>query len=171
MVFARLAESVKSFEGLSYERLAETKAQWPIVGRSDMYYGGTTYENKHGLGVHLTTAAERGEKTALPKADADAPLRSSENELLAVPITRLYDLGITVRTASLLSQRIGEPFAVLHPEAAKRLGVKPGQRVKVSFDGVEGEALVQTDDTIPAGVVLVPRSMGLADSANLCLRR
>ena len=28
--------------------------QWPIVGRGDLYYGGTTYENKQGLGVHLT---------------------------------------------------------------------------------------------------------------------
>ena len=39
--------------------------QWPIVGRGDMYYGGTTYENKQGLGVHL--ALDPG---SLPMASA-----------------------------------------------------------------------------------------------------
>jgi hypothetical protein len=34
--------------------------------------------------------------------------------------------------------------------------------VKISFGGVSGEALVKIDDTISAGVVAVPRSMGLA---------
>jgi NADH-quinone oxidoreductase subunit G len=161
-VFARLAASLKSFEGLTYDRLAEVKPQWPIVGRSDMYYGGTTYENKHGLGAHLSTAAERGEPVDLPGPQEMAALRPSENELLAVPITRLYDRGITVETASLLAKRIGEASVVLHPQAAKRLGVEAGQRVKLSFDSVSGEALVKIDETISAGVALVPRSMGLA---------
>ena len=65
-------------------------------------------------------------------------------------------------SAQLLDQRVGEPSVVLHPEAAKRLGVEAGQLVKISFSGVSGEALVKIDDTISAGVVAVPCSMGLA---------
>jgi anaerobic selenocysteine-containing dehydrogenase len=126
-----------------------------------MYYGGTTYENKHGLGVHLSTALERGEKPALVQPGQGASLRPKENELMAVPVTRLYDRGITVETASLLAQRIGEPTVLLHPDAAKRLGLEAGQTVTLSFDGVSGKALLQTDDTISTGVALVPRSMGL----------
>ncbi len=57
-VFDILSESVKSFEGLNYAKLAEVKEQWPIVGRSDLYYGGTTYENKQGMGVHLSAAGD-----------------------------------------------------------------------------------------------------------------
>ena len=53
----RLAASVKAFSGLSYLKLAEVAAQWPMVGRGDLYYGGTTYENTQGLGVHLALAA------------------------------------------------------------------------------------------------------------------
>jgi hypothetical protein len=34
--------------------------------------------------------------------------------------------------------------------------------VTVSFDGVSGQALLKIDETISAGVALVPRSMGLA---------
>jgi NADH-quinone oxidoreductase subunit G len=163
-LFEILAESVKSFEGLDYARLAEVKPQWPIVGRGDVYYGGTTYENKQGLGVHLTNAAQRGETVRIPRVHAsrEAAPRPKETELLAVPITKLYDSGTTVKSAQLLDQRVGEPSVVLHPEAAKRLGVEAGQMVKISFSGVSGEALVKIDDTISAGVVVVPRSMGLA---------
>ena len=52
-VMDRLAASVKAFSGVSYLKLAEVTDQYPIVGRADLYYGGTTYENKQGLGVQL----------------------------------------------------------------------------------------------------------------------
>jgi len=162
VTFDRIALAVKDFAGLDYVRLAEVKAQWPIVGRGDMYYGGTTYENTQGLGVQLSTAAQRGETVSLPKVQKEAALRPQENELLAVPVTKLYDRGLTVQSAELLNQRIGEATVSLHPEAAKRLGVEAGARVQISFDGVSGEAVVRIDETISAGVVLVPRSMGLA---------
>jgi hypothetical protein len=42
------------------------------------------------------------------------------------------------------------------------LGVEAGQQVKISFDGVSGEAVVKIDDTISTGIALIPRSMGLA---------
>ena len=38
--------------------LAEVKPQWPIVGRGDIYYGGTTYENTQGLGAHLSAGGD-----------------------------------------------------------------------------------------------------------------
>jgi hypothetical protein len=40
--------------------------------------------------------------------------------------------------------------------------VAAGQKLTLSFDGGGGEAIVKIDDTISTGVVLVPRSMGLA---------
>jgi NADH-quinone oxidoreductase subunit G len=161
-VFEILSESVKSFEGLSYAKLAEVKPQWPIVGRGDLYYGGTTYENTQGMGAHLSAAATRGEKVSIPRVQREAAPRPKENELLAVPVTKLYDRGTTVLPAELLEQRVGETSISLHPEAAKSLGVEAGQWVNVSFNGVSGEAVVKLDDTISVGVALVPRSMGLA---------
>jgi NADH-quinone oxidoreductase subunit G len=161
IVFDFVAATLAAFDGLDYSRLAEVTEQWPIVGRGDMYYGGTTYENKQGLGVHLSSAAQRGESYKLPAPKNVKSLRPKENELLAVPVTKLYDMGATVASATLLSQRIGEPSVALHPDAAKRLGVESGKRVKISFDGASGEAVVKIDETISAGVVLVPRSMGI----------
>jgi anaerobic selenocysteine-containing dehydrogenase len=82
--------------------------------------------------------------------------------LLAVPVTKLYDRGTTVLPAELLHERIGDAGVVLHPEAATNLGIEAGQTVNVSFNGMSGEAVVKLDDTIPVGVALIPRSMGLA---------
>jgi NADH-quinone oxidoreductase subunit G len=170
-VFQLLSNSVKSFTGLTYAKISEVKPQWPIVGRGDMYYGGTTYENTMGMGAHLTSAAERGETLSIPKVQraraepgrSEAALRPQENQLLAVPVNKLYDRGTTVMvSADLLRDRIGEPSIVLHPDSAKGLGVEAGQMVNISFDGVSGDAVVKLDEKVAVGVALVPRSMGLA---------
>jgi len=162
-VFEILADSIKSFEGLTYAKVSEVKPQWPIVGRGDMYYGGTTYENTMGLGAHLTAAAGRGETVSIPRVQREAAPRPREKELLAVPVNKLYDRGTTVMmSADLLRDRIGGPTIALHPEAAKNLGLEAGQLVNVSFNGVSGDAAVKFDDTISVGVALVPRDMGIA---------
>ncbi len=126
-----------------------------------LYYGGTTYQNRNGLGVQLSNAAQRGEKFNLPRLQRAAPLRPRENKLLAVPITRLYDRGVTLLPSILLERRIGEPFVALHSSAAEKLGVEAGQHVNLSLDGVSQDLMVKIDNSISAGVALVPRSMGL----------
>jgi NADH-quinone oxidoreductase subunit G len=159
-VFERLVASVASFADLTYAKISEVKAQWPIVGRGDMYYGGTTYENTMGLGAHLSGRGEAVQISRVPREKAPRP---KENELLAVPVNKLYDRGTTVmQSADLLRDRIGHPMIALHPDAAKNLGVEAGQLVSLSFDGVSGEARVKLDDTISVGVALVPREMGFA---------
>jgi NADH-quinone oxidoreductase subunit G len=164
-LFDILADSVKSFEGLSYSKLMELRPQWPIVGRSDLFYGGTTYENKHGMGATLTSGASRGETVNMPKAAKETSPRPKENELLAVPVTKLYDRGTTVMmSANLLRDWIGGPTISLHPNAARDLGVEADELVTVSFNGTSAEARVKLDDTISTGVALLPREMGFAIS-------
>lgn len=161
VVFEIMAADKPSFAGLNYSRLAEVEPQWPIVGRGDMYYGGTTYANKQGLGLQLTNAAQRGEKVSLPRVQKVTALRPKEKGLLAVPITRLYDRGQTVSFSGLLDQRVGEAFVALHPATAEKFGVAAGERVTLNLDGASEIVVVKTDDTVAAGVALVPRSMGL----------
>ncbi|MCI0554145.1 MAG: NADH-quinone oxidoreductase subunit NuoG [Anaerolineae bacterium] len=163
-VFDILSDSIKSFEGLNYARLAEVKEQLPIVGRGDLYYGGTTYENTQGLGAHLSAAATRGETVSIPRVHAsrEAAPHPKEKELLAVPINKLYDRGTTVLASDLLHERIGDARVALHPETAKRLGFEEGQMVNVSFNGTSGDAVVRLDESISHGIALVPRSMGIA---------
>jgi NADH-quinone oxidoreductase subunit G len=147
----KLASSLKAFAGFSYRKLAETKEQWPIVGRRDLYYGGTTYENRQGLGVQLALNAP----APIPSISVEF-LRPDEDQWLAVPVTRLYDRGLTVTTSELLRTHIGKAAVLLHPETAKRLGVAAGEQVMI----IGFRAEVRLDATVPASVALLPRSMG-----------
>jgi NADH-quinone oxidoreductase subunit G len=162
VVFDILANSLDAFNELSYEKLADVHGQWPIVGRGDLYYGGTTYENTHGLGVQLIPVAQVGGTVRISKVRKEAALRPKEKELLAVPVNKLYDMGVTIQSAELLGQRVGEAFVSMHSATVKKLGLEVGKPAKISFDGVNMEAVLKVDDTISTGVVLVPRSMGIA---------
>ncbi len=163
VLFERLAKAVKSFDGLTYAKLAEVRPQWPIVGREDLFYGGTTYENKHGMGMSLSTVPTRGETVSIPKIESESNLRPSKDELLAVPVNKLYDRGTTVMmSANLLREWIGGPTVSLHSDTARKLGVNDGDLVSIGFDGISGEVKVKLDDTISVGVALIPRDMGLA---------
>ncbi len=162
IVFDILANSLDAFADLSYETLAEVRGQYPIVGRSDLYYGGTTYENTQGLGIQLTPTAQTGGVVNIAKVKKEAALRPRENELLAVPVNKLYDRGVTINPTQLLDQRIGDAAITLHPSTASELGVEAGSRVKIKLGAVSAEVILKIDDTISTGVVLVPRSMGLA---------
>lgn len=162
VVFDILSHSIDAFTELNYAKLAEFHGQWPIVGRGDLYYGGTTYENTQGLGVQLVPTAQTEGTVRIPKVRKEAVLRPKEKELLAIPVNKLYDLGVMIASTELLEQRIGAATFTLHSTTAKKLGVAAGQKLTLSFDGGGGEAIVKIDDTISTGVVLVPRSMGLA---------
>jgi NADH-quinone oxidoreductase subunit G len=161
VVFEIMAADHPAFAGMNYSRLAEVEPQWPIVGRGDVYYGGTTYDNKQGLGVQLTNAAQRGEKVTLPRVPKVAVHRPKEKSLLAVPVSRLYDRGVVISYSPLLDQRVGEAFVALHPSTAEQFGIAAGERVTLNLDGASETVLVKLDDTISTGVALVPRSMGL----------
>jgi NADH-quinone oxidoreductase subunit G len=159
-VMARIAGRLPDYAGLSYTELARSTEQWPIVGRGELYYGGTTYENKQGLGVQLAPAAQRGESVSLGWPHWPE-IKIAEGSLLAAPFTRLYDRGRTVLPSKLLHQRIGQPYVVLHPSNAKELGIFEGDMVQVTLSGSTNVVAARLDKSLPAGVVLVPRSMGL----------
>ncbi len=53
LVMDQIAAAEPAFAGISYGKLAEVAEQWPLIGRNDLYYGGTSYQNSQGLGMHL----------------------------------------------------------------------------------------------------------------------
>jgi NADH-quinone oxidoreductase subunit G len=159
-VMSRIAGEVPAYRGLSYDRLAEVVEQWPIVGRQDLYYGGTTYENSQGTGLQLASAAERGENVPLgwpqlPVLDLPA------GALLAVPTTLLYDRGQTVLPSTLLHPRIPQPYVSLNPTTAGSLGILNGSSVQVRLNGSSTLVTARLDETLPEGIVLTPRSLGI----------
>ncbi len=159
-VFDRLAEAVPAFAGLDYARLAEVPEQWPLLDRSDLYYGGTAYENKQGVGVGLPNAVQRGAEVRLPAAEA-APQPRAAQGLQAVPVTRLYDRGALVTPSTLRVRLPSRAFVVLSEAEAARLGLRHRDEAVLTLDGVAYTVQVQVQAGVPAGVVLVPRSLGL----------
>jgi NADH-quinone oxidoreductase subunit G len=155
-LFVKLAETEAVFNGLTLVQLAETREQWPTISRSGIYFGGASFDNKDGLGVILPARAERPQGKAL----APATLKPSQQEILAVPVTRLYDRGGTVTASGMLKERISQRSLSLHPKDAEKLKVSAGERVVLRLSGRELDCALEIDAGQPEGVVLVTRSMG-----------
>ncbi|MQC26421.1 MAG: NADH dehydrogenase (quinone) subunit G [Chloroflexi bacterium] len=159
LAFEQLAARLPAYKDLTYGKLAETFEQWPIIGREDLYYGGTTYDNTQGLGVQPPSGAERGESPALSfEALTDPEKRKG---LLAVPVTRLYDLGLTVTTSEILATHWEQPHIVLSPADAEKLGLELGAQATIKLNNMQSPVAARIDNRVPKGVVLVPRSVGL----------
>jgi NADH-quinone oxidoreductase subunit G len=157
-VMIKLAETESAFAGISYNALAEVIDQYPIIGRGDMYYGGTAYDNKQGLGKSLTPRPSPKRERGASRGET---LRPKENELIAVPVTKLYDRGTTITPALRLNDRIGDPCVVLNPQTAAKIGIAQGAIALVSIADVSAAVIVKLDESIAAGVALIPRSMGV----------
>jgi hypothetical protein len=81
--------------------------------------------------------------------------------LLVVPVTRLYDRSVTLLPSGLLDQRMEKPAIYMGPDVADRQGLIAGGMVSLLLGGKAGAVQVVVDDSLPAGVVLLPRSLGL----------
>jgi NADH-quinone oxidoreductase subunit G len=164
-VFTCLAEKVPAFKGMSYKNLAQVGEQWPMIGRSDLYYGGSSYENAQGLGVHLSLPDQ-----IPPLAWPQVPeLNLVEGALMAVPITLLYDRGQTIHHSQLLHQRTPPAHIAVHPEVAQRLNIPNQAWVQFTVDGVLVVAILHSLEQVPLGVALVPRSLGMPIYAPLAI--
>ncbi len=153
-----IAAKYKTFKDISYANLAEVSQQWPLVGRGDVYYGGTTYANTQGLGKRLSLLKKEVNSTGLKPFEGKHP---NDSELLAVPVSHLYDRGVTVLPSTILHTHIGEASVCLHPDTARRFNVEPGSSVELTVNGTATMVKVLVDEKVPASVALLPRSMGI----------
>jgi NADH-quinone oxidoreductase subunit G len=177
LVMMRLAEAaaggtdaaetgaIGDYVGLSYPKISAVHEQWPIVHREDMFYGGTSYENRQGLGVQLQPGVQSGRWqaadasfTAQQPADA---LRAETGQVILAPVTRLYDRGRTVTPSVLLHARLAGPEICLHPATAAGLNLAEHDTVTVSLSGISYPLAVRLDEALPEGVAVLPRSVGV----------
>lgn len=159
LVFAQIAAEVPQYAGLSYQKLAKTTPQWPIIGRQDMYYGGTSYTNHQGLGVQLPLLPLEGFDLNAP--DLVSVLKPEAHELSVYPVTCLYDRGITVTTSPLLASRLSTADLRIHPLTAKSLMLADDMQVMLPVDGAAFPVRIVLDETVPEGCGQIPRSVGV----------
>jgi len=137
-----------------------------LIGRSDLYYGGTTYDNQHGLGFTLPLQGN-GVSLAWPALPEVIFPRFG---LLAVPVTRLYDHGTTLLPSLMLKERIPAPYVCINPADAERLHINEGAAVRISPEGgVPAVATVRISAETPEHVLLAPRSYGRPGRTGLAI--
>ena len=68
----------------------------------------------------------------------------------------LYDDGVLMRMSLSLAKLAPGPMAFLHPDDAARIGVEPGQTVRVETTAGEVEMPADVDSSLLPGVVFVP---------------
>jgi NADH-quinone oxidoreductase subunit G len=156
----QIAASVPAYAHVSYASLAEITEQWPQVGGDDLYFGGTAYANRQGLGVKRSSGIEMGTRIEPTWPTPPAPVPGSG--LLFVPVYRLYDRGTTIQPSTLLEPRRSRQQVELNPTDAQALEIVDGARVAVEWDSRTAMVEVAVVEGVPAGIALVPRSSGVS---------
>lgn len=161
-VFGEIAASIPGYEELTYGDLAQAQAQWPRVGGEDLYFGGTSFTNQQGLGVQLPPLAVReGRRPESEEFDWQGALSERPDGLLLIPIDRLYDRGLTVRASEVLEPRLAGQRLEISPQDAESLGVQNGTLLELRRDGGDLSLEANVRPEVPAGAVLLPRSLGI----------
>ena len=161
LVMLQLASSVEGYSGLTYNRLAEVVKQLPDLGREDIYYGGTTYENRQGVGVQLGIDTVYSRLMKIPDLVPPALPISSHDELLILPVSYLYDQGTLLKETTLLEKRMVHPTVWLNSGTFAALGLHSGEKCSLNLHGKTFMLDVELNEILPDGVGLVPRSVGI----------
>ncbi len=159
-VMQDIVRNVPRYAQMSYAALAKVEAQFPEVGSQDLYYGGTAYENRGGLGVQWPLEAEPGTPTVIASQPGGPAWKLGKGELLIVPIAELYNRQTEFRQSEpLMHEHIPAPYVVMHTEDAGKLGINDGDAVQVSYAAQGIEVAVRVMPDAPMGAVLLPRHL------------
>jgi NADH-quinone oxidoreductase subunit G len=160
-VMAEIAQNVPAFAGISYSELAKVPRQFPDVGGSDLYYGGTAYKNTGGVGVQLATEADNGTAVAAGEVKPSAAPKTGKGSLLVVPTIQLYDRERTFQpsVAEVMSSRTSIPYVEINVADASNLKIADGDMVQVTVGGNTVRVKAYVNGGAPAGTVLLPRHL------------
>jgi NADH-quinone oxidoreductase subunit G len=160
-VMKQISRNVERYEVVSYSKLAKTEDQWPMIGRSDLYYGGTMYENTQGLGLQMETLADR--KVALNVVLPNTPLLITlpAGSMVAYPTSLLYDHGTLLAENAILQKRLAAPVVWMNQKTADQMKFSDQQVVSLTVSDKTVQASLWLNEEIPDDCVVIPRSMGV----------
>ncbi|HLA42275.1 MAG TPA: hypothetical protein VJZ27_02500, partial [Aggregatilineales bacterium] len=145
------------YADMSYKNLAKVERQFPDVGGVDLYYGGTAYNNRGGLGVQWAVDAEdESKKIRLKPVESKT---SKTKGLLAVPVRRLYDRSPEFAASEMMHLRIPEAYADINQVDADKNKIKNGDSITLDFGGHQMKVTAYVNGAAPEGVVLVPQGL------------
>lgn len=152
LVFRDIAKVVPQYKDMDYRSLARVEEQWPIIGRADLYYGGTSYENKSGLGQQWAVAAELG---AVDHFDTPETMVTAVDGLCVLRTAALYTPGTLIQRSDVVADRLAQPTLTLHEADAAQLGVTDEMMASITVAGRDLAVMVQVNGRTPQGVALL----------------
>lgn len=159
-VMLEIAQAVPQYAGITYQKLAQVVEQFPDVGGDDMYYGGTAYQNRHGLGVQLPLVDTSGVTPGISTIPAGERI-AAKGQTALLPVKVLYDQEpLFVIGAPVLRERLAQPVVDLSPADAARLKVETGDLVEITFAGRALQATARVDAGVTDGVAVIPFRAG-----------
>jgi len=161
LIMQQIAAGVEGYEGLTYARLAEVVNQLPDLGREDIYYGGTTYENKLGIGVQLGIDTVHSRLMKIPDVLPPSLPLAGKDELVILPVNYLYDQGTLIKETTLLEQRSVHSTVWLNSDTLAAVGLHLGEKCSLNLQGKTFTLDVMLEEALPFGMGLVPRSVGI----------
>jgi len=153
LVFKEIAKATAPYKDMDYRTLAHVEPQWPVVGGPDLYFGGTAYENKQGLGQQWASAAESGSPAAYELPAEQAPAARDGFRIMRIP--SLYTGGTLIDYSELLNERVTWPTLFVNAADAAALSISDGDDLDVFAGGETYEVETVISDSAPAGVGLL----------------
>ena len=159
-VMLEITRSLPTFEGMRYKELSQVERQFPDVGGDDLYYGGTAYRNRGGLGVQIPSTADSGEKVKPGKVELpDAP-KAGRGKFVIIPTVRLYNRENVFKPSAMMDPRVAAPYVDVNSADAEKLGIDSGDLVEV-VAGDQTRVVVQAhvNGGAPKGALVLPRHL------------
>jgi NADH-quinone oxidoreductase subunit G len=157
-VALEIAERVPGYAGITHSSLAKTgqRGTWGRQTNEAIYYDGTNYENREGIGIQYPAPCENS-KTSYSVTPLPFEMLTTNERypfvLLVQPL--LYDDDGLLRNSRLVPH-IPEPYAALNKADAQRLGIEKGMQVQVSSAAGSLTVSARIVADVPEGCVLMP---------------
>jgi formate dehydrogenase alpha subunit len=147
-VFEEIRKVTPSYAGITYERLGAHGLQWPCPSED---HPGTPilHVESFPIGKGKLSACEFREPAEAP--DSEYPLVLTTGRLLFH-----YHTGTMTRRSPSLVREIDRSFVEVNPRDATDLGIKEGDRVKVSSRRGSVEVDAKVTDRVGKGVIFMP---------------
>ena len=157
-VMLDITKNVPQFEGMRYRELAKVERQFPDVGGDDLYYGGTAYQNKGGIGIQIPAVAEN-ETVSAGDVNLPAVPSAKKGELLIIPSTRLYNREQIFKPSTVVHPRVLQPYVEINSADADKMGIAQGDVVEVSAGDVSVRVKAYVNGGAPQGSAVLPRHL------------
>ncbi|MBW7851643.1 MAG: formate dehydrogenase subunit alpha [Rhodospirillales bacterium] len=150
-VFAEMKRGMRSLDHITWERLErEHSVTYPVTaddrpGEDIVFGDGFPTPSRRGRLVPVEPSPPAEEP------DADYPMVLTTGRQL-----EHWHTGAMTRRASVLDDLEPEAVASLSPGELRRLGVRPGERIRVATRRGAIELTARADFAVPAGMVFIP---------------